>query len=523
MNDGLLPGALEHASMVSALVLLVALVFFAFLVNRFARHKRRMLRRSVVLFVMFLVASGLAVLFAALGAPAYARTLRTIAELLGVFTGINLAALALFDFGLPAIGIQIATLLADIAIGGTYIVAAMAVMRRFGIDLTGMIAATTIVTSIMALSLQATLGNILGGVALQLDNSIRAGDWIRLENGKEGKVRAIRWRHTVVETRDWDTIVVPNAALLAAQITILGKREDEPVQHRMFVYFNIDFRFSPSDVVQIVEEALQAAPIDGVSMSPPPNVVCLDFASNSRDSFAHYALRYWLTDLPVDDQTSTLVRARLYTALKRANIPLALPAAQLFLEHDDQEKRERKRAREDESRVAALASLAFLNPLTEMERSDIARHFQYAPFSTGEIIMKQGAVAHWLYVLTKGTVEVRVETEKGEKTIASISAPGFFGEMGLMTGEPRTASVVAIEDVDCYRLDKAGFNEILANRPEIAVRVSELVAVRRVELEAAREHFDEPERQSRLDSEKTRLLESIQSFFGLRDKDRHDR
>ena len=129
-----------------------------------------------------------------------------------------------------------------------------------------------------------TLGNILGGIALQLDGSIHEGDWIQLENGKQGKVRAVRWRHTIVETRDWSTIVVPNAQLLANNITILGKRDGVAAPQRMWVWFNVDFRFAPTRVIQVVTDAVLDSPIENVAADPPPNCVCMDFTHDMRES-----------------------------------------------------------------------------------------------------------------------------------------------------------------------------------------------------------------------------------------------
>ena len=107
----------------------------------------------------------------------------------------------------------------------------------------------------------------------------------------------------------------------------LGKREGEPLQHRMWVYFNVDFRHPPSDVISVIEDALTAAPIEGVADEPKAHAICMDFARDTKDSYAYYAARYWLTDLAKDDPTSSRVRERIYAALKLANIPLAVPAA----------------------------------------------------------------------------------------------------------------------------------------------------------------------------------------------------
>ena len=480
--------------------------------NRFAPEKRIHIRRTVLLLGIYLLALGLAPALSGFGADSKAKTVRTAADFLGFMTLINVSAVILFDLLLPAVRLEPAQLVEDLTVGAAYAVAVFVGVRRMGLNPTEVVATSAVVTGILALSLQATLGNVVGGVALQLDNSIQVGDWVQLENGKQGRIRAIRWRHTVIETRDWGTLIVPNASLLSATIQILGKRQGEPLQHRMWVYFNVDYRHNPAEVISAVETALQSAAIDGVASRPKPNCVCMDF---NRDSFALYAVRYWLTDLAHDDGTNSAVRTRIYAALKRANIPLAVPAAQIFVDQDNTERREQKRARELQSRVQALRQVALLNPLREEELVSVAENLRYAPFATGETVTKQGAVAHWLYILTEGDVEVTVRIQNADRVVAKLSAPSFFGEMGLMTGEPREATVLAVTNVVCYRLEKETFHQIMRDRPEIAEEISGLLAKRRVELETAREDLDSATKQKRLLAEERHLLATIRTFFGL--------
>jgi CRP-like cAMP-binding protein len=314
-------------------------------------------------------------------------------------------------------------------------------------------------------------------------------------------------------------MIVPNATLLAGTILILGKRDGEPLQHREWIYFNVDFRFSPADVISAVNEALQAAPIEGVAATPAPHALVMDFAKDHRDSFAYYAVRYWLTDLPRNDLTSSRMRERIYTALKRACIPLAVPAAHLWVEADNAEHRDRKKANEQARRIRALAAVDLFENLRPEETSSIAEGLRYALFAPGEAMTRQGAVAHWLYVVMDGTAEVRVNVEGQEKIVAKIEAPGFFGEMGLMTGEPRTATVVAVTEVECYRLDKAAFRRIITERPELAKEISEILARRRIELRAVKEDLDAEARARQLAAENRRILATVQHFFGLSNDD----
>ena len=85
-----------------------------------------------------------------------------------------------------------------------------------------------------------------------------------------------------------------------------------------------------------------------------------------------------------------------------------------------------------------------------------------------------------------------------------------------MTGEPRSADVVAIGDVDCFRLGKETFESVLLARPEIATELSDKLASRRVELIAAREDLDAISKRDRQATERDRILSGIRSFFALR-------
>ena len=498
-----------------ALSVTASVLLTAFLVNRFAPRKRLHIRRLVVLGLLYLLGIAVTTVLSALGQNGVGETTRVIAELLGELSVINVGAVVLFDLVLLRIGIDPAVIVTDLVIGAGYLVAFISTLNRSGVDLSKIAATSAVVTGVLAIGMQATLGNIIGGVALQLDDSIHEGDWIQLENGKQGRVREIRWRHTVVETRDFDTIILPNATLLSASITILGKRDGKNAPHRMWVHFNVDFRYSPAEVVSAVEAALRAAPIEGVAQDPAASCICYDFARAENDSVARYAVRYFLTDLARDDPTSSLVRTRIFTALKRAGFPLAVPATQVFVEEDDVERRERKKQRELEKRLAALEGVEILKPLTKAELTLIAEGLRYAPFAAGETITRQGAVAHWLYIVTSGTAEVRVKGEGVERVVAKVEAPGFVGEMGLMTGEPRLATVVAQTPVECYRLDKEGFQKIMAERPEIAGEISAVLAQRKVELQIAREGCDAEGRERRIADARTEMLTTIRRFFAL--------
>jgi small-conductance mechanosensitive channel/CRP-like cAMP-binding protein len=424
---------------------------------------------------------------------------------------INLSSVIIFDVLLGAVKLKTPRILRDLLIAFSYIVVAITQLSRSGVDLTGIVATSAVITAVVGFSLQDTLGNVMGGMALQMERTIRVGDWIRVDQ-QEGQVVEIRWRQTSIETRNWDTVVIPNSVLMKGQVLLLGRRLGAPRQHRQWVYFNVDFRYAPTTVVEAVEAALRAEPIENVASEPAPHCLVQEF----KDSYIAYAARYWVTDLALTDPTDSVVRARIYFALRRAGIPLSIPAQSLFITEDDEHRRERKHGEELNRRVESLRRVELFHTLTEDERRALADRLIVAPFVRGEAMTRQGAEAHWLYIMNAGEAEVRVAVDGNlNKKVATLHGGDFFGEMGLMTGAPRTATVIAQTNAECYRLDKKGFQDILQRRPEIAEDISHLLAHRRVELEAIREGLNEEAKLKRMSHTQGDLLRRIRDFFTL--------
>ena len=150
----------------------------------------------------------------------------------------------------------------------------------------------------------------------------------------------------------------------------------------------------------------------------------------------------------------------------------------------------------------------------DQERDLLADRLAQAPFADGEALTRQGAVADWLYIIGSGRAEVRLFTAGGDYTVVKTLGPGdVLGEMGLLTGEPRTATVTALGETVCYRLDRESFRGVLASRPEIAEGIAAMLARRRVELNAAR--AQQADAAVALKDEERNLLGRIRKFFDL--------
>jgi len=487
-----------------------ALVLFVYV-----RAERERVRNAFLLFMVSLLGLLAAATLLSFGISdervAY-RWVRGLALFIESVAIINLMSVVVFEVALGPVRLKPPRIVRDLLSAFAYIIAAITLLSLSKVDLTGIVATSAVITAIIGFSLADTLGNIMGGMALQMERAITVGDWIRFD-GLEGQVKEISWRQTSIETRDWDTVVIPNSVLMRAQVTLLGHRLGEPRQNRRWLYFNVDFRYAPAAVINAVEAALHGEPIPHVARQPPPHCLLFDF----KDSYATYIVRYWLTDMALPDPTDSTVRGRIYYALRRENIPLSIPARAHFISNETESRRERKQQREIGRRVEQLRRVELFDTLTEAEWQEIAGRLQVVPFMRGETITRQGAQSQWLYIITRGEAEVSIAVDGTSEKVSTLHAGDFFGEMGMMTGEPRAATVSALSDVECYRLDKESFHHILHRRPEIAEDISHVLARRRVELEALRGELTEEAMRLKMQNTQGALLTRIRNFFMLDD------
>jgi small-conductance mechanosensitive channel/CRP-like cAMP-binding protein len=478
-----------------------------------APRQRARLRATLLIFGLALVLIFFSAVPGAFAWVAAARALHAAGLLLAAIAGVKLGSILLFDVLLHFTPFAPPQVLRDLLVAAGYMGATLWLFSRWGVTLTSIVATSAVVTGVVIFSLQDSLSSILGGLVLQIDQSFAVGDWIKVDQ-TAGRVKEITWRHVALETRNWDTVIIPNSVLIKSQVLIQGRRSGQPIQQRRWVYFNVDFRVPPTEVIRVVTDALVAEPVEGSALEPPPNCVLMDF----KESYCQYAARYWLTDLAKDDPTDSLVRSRIYFALARAGITLAVPAHTTFLEQQDVERDRLRQEQEVSRRLNALelARVELFREMNQEERRKLAERLRFAPFMQGELLTRQGAEAHWLYIITKGSAEVIVSTDAGvRKRVSILKAGDFFGEMSLLTGEPRSASLKALEDCECYLLDRQAFEDVLHGRPEIAHHLSELLARRKVELEAVRQDLDAEAQVSMMRHQQRSILDSIHKLFGL--------
>src|SRR5512146_455363 len=269
-------------------VLMMALGL-SFLLLHFLREDRKSILNTLVFFLTCLFLQFVSSLIHALEFTYAASVFHEFALVGAGIAVIRLWGLLSFRIVLPLLHIKPPRIAEDIFVIVGYVVWVLVRLRYAGLELGSILATSAVITAVIAFAMQDTLGNILGGLALQLDNSIEVGDWIKVDD-ISGRVVDIRWRSTLVETRNWETVVFPNSQLMKNKFLVLGRRTDQPVQWRRWVWFNVTLNTTPTKVVNAVETAILQAEINNVAKKPAPSCVLMEIDKGC----ARYALRYWL-------------------------------------------------------------------------------------------------------------------------------------------------------------------------------------------------------------------------------------
>jgi len=397
----------------------------------------------------------------------------------------------------------------DIVQALVYAGAIAIVLRQMGVEPGSLLTTSALLTAVIGLSMQETLGNLFAGLAIQAQRPFEVGDWIAIDQDPRhlGRVIEINWRATTVLTVEQVELIIPNGVL--AKTTLQNYTKPTKVTRRTVVV-QAPYDVSPRRVEQALLAATHAVP--GILGEPGPAVVTYDFA----DSGIVYQLNFWIDDFALRDRIMSAVRQRIWSTFQRAGISIPFPMRTVQMHAVTSDSVAEAAKREIAQRKMALDSVDFLAVLPDESRETLAERSRSVHFMPGEVVIRQGAEGSELYIVQRGQVSVLVG--RGQASIAEVArlGPGkFFGEMSLMTGERRAATVQAADDCELVEVGKDAFHDVLAADPRLAEVITKALVERQGALE---ENLNQrATRSSRADTEakSSALLAKIRSFFAI--------
>jgi len=390
----------------------------------------------------------------------------------------------------------------DLSTGITYLFVALVALRAIGVEPGSILTTSALLTAVVGLSLQDTLGNLVSGLALQMQRPFDVGDWIEIDNGAQaGQVTECTWRATSIMTLDRVEVILPNAGLAKAAIRNYS-RPSKVSRRRVAV--GVAYGSPPSEVHRVLVSAAIGAP--GVLETPPPRARTKALA----DSAVTHELLYFIDDFEHALDIDGEVLDRITHGLARHGFDIPFPTRTLMTVPDGGAKR-REIHRE---RVAAtMASVDLLKPLPEDSRQLLVERAALHRYGPGEPVVRKGDPSMEMFIVETGTLAVELPRDGGNVAeVATLGHGDCFGEMGLLTGEPRAATVRAKTLCDLIVIDHDVFHDVLAAHPEIVERMGGLLASRQAGLEAA---AASEERAPATAERQQRLISKIRDFFKL--------
>jgi small-conductance mechanosensitive channel/CRP-like cAMP-binding protein len=369
----------------------------------------------------------------------------------------------------------------------------------YHVAIAGLLAGSGLIAIIIGLALQDTLGNIFAGFGLQVGRAYQVGDWLIID-GKHVEVVEINWRSTRFRNNDDVSFDIPNSQL--AKATIVNLYYPSP-RHAARVRLSVDHRVPPNEVKDAMIRAASNAA--GVLQDPPVKVFLIDFA----ESAVQYEIKFWLMDGRVFPDIVDGVRTNVWYELSRRGIRLAFSTQQIEI------ARNGRSARTLDIDPGLLASQPLFSCLDTDQLAMLAGGARRIRFGRGERIIRQGDAGDSMFILSHGTAEVLAEKEGRSWPVATLSTGDCFGEISLLTGESRSATVVAKFDCEVVEIEKRTIGILLREHPELAESLSETVVARRSATALQLANTPENNENLQLVASKEGFLKRLRQFFQL--------
>ncbi len=336
------------------------------------------------------------------------------------------------------------------------------------VNLTSLITTSAVLTMVIGLAVQSTLGNFFASLAIQMERPFSVGDWL-VFNGIEGRVVNISWKSTYLLTRDNAQIHIPNSQIDAGVYTNYSRPANGI---RASLPIGVEYGASPERLRSAVMEVLDQT--SRVLKSPAPQIHLVEYG----DFAITYQIRYWFADYADDEALRAQIYNQLWYTLRRHNIKIPFPIRDVQHVHIERRHEESVEREARERLPAKLGRVSVLAPLTDSERGQLASLSRLVYFGAGEDVVRQGEAGSSMFIILDGACEVMGDYGR----VASIEAGGYFGEMSLLTGEGRSATVRATCDTTLLQVDKKAFAEILQGNPGIVEELGQVLAERRAKL-----------------------------------------
>lgn len=369
-------------------------------------------------------------------------------------------------------------------------------------ELKGLLAGSGIAAIILGFAGQNLFGGMIAGMSIQINRPYKVGDWLQVGD-RFAEVMEINWRSTRLCTNDNIYLDIPNNEIVRQ--TIINLHYPTEV-HAMRIRVGVDYSAPPNRVKEALFRAATSA--NGVLHHPPVKIFLVDFS----DHAVTYEIKFYMGNHARINEVNDNVRTNVWYELKRQRIKIPFPVRTLQME--------RRLARpvpegHEEARTI-LRNEALFQCLSDAQIDNLVKQSHLNHFGKGERVIEEGAEGDSMFVLLRGAAQVSVAKNGSTIPVATLNSGDCFGEMSLLTGERRSATVRA--QADCYvmEISKPVMAEIIRESPTTLQQLSEILAKRKMETEGIVKEAAGPEDQAAKEREyRDTFLRRLKTFFAL--------
>ncbi|MEM7180781.1 MAG: ABC transporter substrate-binding protein [Spirochaetota bacterium] len=368
--------------------------------------------------------------------------------------------------------------------------------------LTSLLATSGMIAMIIGLAIQINISNIFSGIAINLERPFNVGDWIRLGEYDEGKVVDITWRSTRIKTRDENILSIPNAIASESIVKNFNYPNDT---YEMKFFVHVDPIHTPERVQKILMDAVLSSNV--ISKETKPYTRFKGFTEWS----AKYGVYFILQDYSKRYPHEEVVWKRVWAHLNRSGITPAIQRQELHMFKGIKARGAEMAAKP----IILLQEIDIFHPFLAESKEYLSNHMEKHLYRAGTRIVQQGEAGNSLFIIVEGVVKVLVTiSEENTIEVARLGAGSFFGEMSLLTGETRTASIDAGTDTVLYEITKEDIAPLIEKQPEVMQPLSEVLMRRKMATESEKDQHlaSQKDKENQF---KESLQQKIQRFFGF--------
>ncbi|MGZ8422924.1 MAG: cyclic nucleotide-binding domain-containing protein [Nitrospira sp.] len=367
-----------------------------------------------------------------------------------------------------------------------------------GVNLVALVALPTVAAAMVGVALKDTLTRFFSGI--ELGKIVKVGDWITVLE-REGIVTHIGMEHVTILTRTHDYVSLANDLVIQSGVTNFTR---PTTTHFCNVFVEVAYRTPPEQVCATLLET--AAAVTGVLQEPKATALVTAF----NESAIQYRIKFPIGDYAQRDVIESTMRTYIWHAFARKGLEIPFPQRVV---HQSGNTDSVQMAQPVERIIAKLAEVDFLATLDAKQIEVLAQAARWESYLIGERVVRQGEPGEVLYVIVSGNADVRLEQGGLSSTVTTLGSGQFFGEMSLLTGEPRSATVLAATELLLIAVGKDALMQVVQDDRRLLERIGEVVAKRQSATAAAKAQLSRDAAALSTVTHTRSLVERIQNFF----------